>query len=150
MSTESTDAKLDRVIDALNRIVAPIAPIAPLAPVHSDNLTAKDRIQETIQMTTMASDITYLKQAMDSMKSTLTDFTLQYAKKAEVEDLRREWSDTIKSIKDGMVVHNANDEKSFGGLTTQVASITKTVWVAMGGVAMLVTIVNILIRIWPK
>ncbi len=150
MSTESTDAKLDRVIDALNRIVAPIAPIAPLAPVHSDNLTSKDRIQETIQMTTMASDITYLKQAMDSMKSTLTDFTLQYAKKAEVEDLRREWADTIKSIKDGMLAHNDNDAKSFGGLQTQVATISRTVWVAMGGVGMLVTVINILIRIWPK
>ncbi len=81
-------------------------------------------------------------------KSDLEEFKRD-VEKARAED-NKNFNDTIKSIYMGFEKHNENDEKSFGGLDKNMDSLKKTIWMAMGGIAVVVFFIQVIYPIFLR
>ncbi len=84
-------------------------------------------------------------QVKDSL-SRIEQNNLGYATKTEVEERVKDIFSSIRRIEDNQAKHNEDDIKSFGGISKQVGFLTKTIWMAMGGLSVLVFVLHFLFK----
>ena len=82
----------------------------------------------------------YVNETLKDIKSSLSSF----ATKNELEEVKKDFTDSVKRIEDAFVKHNADDEKSFGILAegqkeTEIAIIKwGTKWGTITAIALIV------------
>ncbi len=75
-----------------------------------------------------------------NVQSTLTrieNSTGNFVSKKELEEVKKDFTDSIKRIENDFVNHNKDDKDNFGNITKQIAFLIKVVFVGMGGLAVI-------------
>ena len=68
-----------------------------------------------------------------------------YALKSELEDTKKDFNKIIQSIKDDFTQHNKDDRESFGSIGKKVDFLSRTVWLGMGGLAVIVFVFQVVL-----
>ena len=92
----------------------------------------------------------HVNETLKDIKSSMSGF----ATKTELEEVKRDFTASVKRIEDAFVKHNADDKESFGGLTAGQKEVRDTLlkWGAIFGAFLFVLsfLSPVILKYWFK
>jgi len=84
-----------------------------------------------VALNSLTLNMGFMAETLKRIEKTMETFAL----KSEIEEMKRDWTATIKRIDENFDQHNKDDKASF-------STLNRNFWLAVGGGAVLIWIVN--------
>ncbi len=101
--------------------------------VKIDSLTKTTEIQ-----------LGHVNEALKDLKTLVTGFVT----KAELEEVKKDFNESIKRIDGNFAKHSEDDIKSFGGLSKQVTNLRNIILTATGVIATIIFFIQYILPYW--
>lgn len=91
------------------------------------------QIQDAVAMQALKSSVDFMSGQLTEISNTMKSFTL----KTETDELKKDFNEHIKQIKEGFVQHNQDDKESFDSLKKGQEDNKKFIYMAFGAITVI-------------
>lgn len=90
----------------------------------------QDQIKDAVAFQALKSSVDFMSGQLTELSSNMKSFT----QKTETNEIKENFNEHIKQIKEGFFQHNIDDKDSFSALKKQNEDNKKFIWMAVGGI----------------
>lgn len=99
----------------------------------------EEQITTAVSIQALRSSVDFMSGQLTEMSNNMKNFTL----KTETDEIKKDFNEHIKQIKEAMAQHNIDDKESFDGLRKQNEENRKFIWMAVGAI----TVISFLLQL---